>query len=83
MRSWSKLSTLALAGILVATPAYAKKPSVKAEALDDRTAFPYGEAMTRDAMVPPQSAMTEGAIIEGSLDVGDVVRVSFVTGMSG
>ena len=114
MRSWSRLSTLALVGTLVVTPAYAKKPSVKAEALDDRTGFPYGEAVTRAAIVPPQSAMTEGAIIEGtvavvdresghfvldtdggtialvtwpdevaSLDVGDVVRVSLVTGMSG
>ena len=116
MRSWSMLSTLALAGALATAPAYANDRSADAGTSYDRLAPPYGDSLTlsdmRDAArmccVDDQSAL-EGAVLEGKVaavehesgrlvlntddgfvslvtwpdqvaqvEVGDLVRVSFV-----
>ena len=121
MGSRNMLSTIALAGVLTAAPAYALDAPVTAQRPDDRSVFPYGDALTqsdqRDAArmccAPEQSGMTTAAIIEGKvaavdhdsgrlvldtdggfvdlvtwptevadIDVGDLVRVSFVTDTS-
>ncbi len=63
MRSWGMLSTIALAGALVSAPAYALDPAASSQLPDDRTAFPYGEALTQP--------MTSLETIEGTVAAVD------------
>jgi len=111
------LSTIALAGMLTAAPAYAIDASVTAPAPEDRTKFPYGDALSNSEMqgaprpccASEPSARISSDVIEGRVaavdrengrlvldtddgvlslmtwpdevarvDVGDLVRVSFV-----
>jgi hypothetical protein len=111
------LSTIAVAGALAVSPAYGHDRSTGSQLPDDRTAMPYGEALTHpdaqalEVCCPADQIAQDDEVIEGRvaavehesgrfvvdtgrrlvgltalpeelalIDVGDYVRVSFVTG---